>query len=87
MTLALSGRFASMTPGLDEVAQDRRFPERPARFEPVKAFDKDQTCTILSDHDRQLLPILEDVGSQGLHLFGVERIATLQGHIDARNGD
>ncbi len=50
MTLALCGRFASMTPGLDEVAQDRRFPERPARFEPVETFDKDQARTILSDH-------------------------------------
>src|SRR5262245_7490329 len=67
---------------LHDVADDGRFTERLAGFQPMQPFDQHVAFAVAADQDGRLLADLKDALGDLGHGLGLERRTTLHRHID-----
>jgi len=78
--------MASVLSRLDKIAGNCFFAELLAGLQSMQALHQHKPITVAPHQDRDLQSNLQDAFGELVRLLGIERGATLRGHVDARNG-
>jgi hypothetical protein len=81
------GTHALMWTSLNKVSGHSLLAERPAGFQSVKSFNKDEAAAVAPDENGRLLADGQHALGNRNHLLWIEGLAPLDRHIDVEDGE